>query len=696
LIPATGGEPKRLAEGASPGWTKHPTRLYYHSRGDNAVYYIDVGDTNTEPVRVAHCAELYPQVSPDERYLAYATAGELTVIDLSSGERIVKWVIPSPEQYCVVRWSPDGREISLSALGRFHYCSGLWIFDIEQETGRHLLDAEAVCCNWTQDRSRVALDVFFPTSEIWATQVDPNIPTWQSLGPLQSRGQYLRSHWQEYVASYTRLDAISAQRALNNLREVGINQYECGEYEDALWTLQHVTEAWSTQGFTPDVKTHGYRVMALQKLGHTAEPAKALQELSKMYLEEDDITDTLIFEILRDISSGTALPGSIWYSIKQGELASAAQVLQKVADHAAIDDVQLNEVIKMTRMALTRALYRRGKTAQYRDEAFGQAVRDFELAIHTDPNFVPAMRALAWLHATCVRTQHRNGLKAIAEANRACELTDWQDYHCLSILAAACAETGQFSQAVKWQERALNRLPQDAESPSGDELKARLRLYQKGIHHHGERVKALVAWWRMDEINGSRMRDSSGNEHHGDLLDEARWSPSPGRFGGALELSGESSGVKIPHESAFDFAEALTVAAWVKPTGTPKPWQGIIAKGVWPGTWALTTDSTGHRVSFSVAVREATITSHARVTTGQWHHVCATYDGTYLRLYVDGVADTVDSVLEEGGIRLGDAPLCIGSPPNRPEQGWTGLVDDVRIYSKALSHIEVKALHEGL
>jgi hypothetical protein len=254
LIPAQGGEPRHLVQGAYPSWTNHPTRLYYHSRSDEAVYCIDVAVPETEPTYIADCPGWYPAVSPDERHLAYAVNGELTVIDLTSGGTVVHWVVPGPEPYCCVRWSPDGKEISVGSLGLRDYCSGLWIFDFERRQGWHLLDSEAISCNWSRDRSRIALDLAFPVSQIWTAPIDPNLPTWQALAPLQTRGEYLRSQWPRFVASYARAWSSRKPFVLSNLRAVGVNQYGYGQYEDALWTLQRVAEIPVAHGAAPDAE----------------------------------------------------------------------------------------------------------------------------------------------------------------------------------------------------------------------------------------------------------------------------------------------------------------------------------------------------------------------------------------------------------------------------------------------------------
>ena len=312
IVPAAGGESKRLAEGGYPGWTDHPTRLYYHSRKNRAVYYIDVTDPAGESVRVASCPGLYPHVSPDERYLAYATAGELVVTELSSGNALMKWTVPGPEPYCCVRWSPDGKEISMSALGRFHYCSGLWVFDVEQKQGRHLLDAEALCCNWSRDRSMVTFDMFFPVGEVWFARLDPTLPTWKSLPHAQTRSQYLQSDWHEYVTSYTRVQANGKASMLGNLLAVGINQYEWGEYEEALWTLKHVAELAQEPGTMSVAKTTAYTAMALKQLGRSQEAQNALEHLRQLFAQSDFADKTCLHETERVLADQSPISTPLW------------------------------------------------------------------------------------------------------------------------------------------------------------------------------------------------------------------------------------------------------------------------------------------------------------------------------------------------------------------------------------------------
>ena len=113
-------------------------------------------------------------------------------------------------------------------------------------------------------------------------------------------------------------------------------------------------------------------------------------------------------------------------------------------------------------------LYVRGS----RDFARALAACD-ELAT-TYPDLVEAHSTAAWIYATCRDPGFRDGKLAVASAKRACELTDWRDFWELSVLAAACAEAGDFAQAVKWQQTAA-RLTTD---PGNSRIcRERLALY---------------------------------------------------------------------------------------------------------------------------------------------------------------------------------------------------------------------------
>jgi len=105
---------------------------------------------------------------------------------------------------------------------------------------------------------------------------------------------------------------------------------------------------------------------------------------------------------------------------------------------------------------------------------FGSAQNDFANSIRLNPHNPAAYNNLAWLLATCSNPTYRNGEQAISSAKQACELLGWKSVDALDTLAAAYAETGQFVEAIKWQNKAIA----SAAEESKQKLTDRLKLYQ--------------------------------------------------------------------------------------------------------------------------------------------------------------------------------------------------------------------------
>jgi tetratricopeptide (TPR) repeat protein len=106
-----------------------------------------------------------------------------------------------------------------------------------------------------------------------------------------------------------------------------------------------------------------------------------------------------------------------------------------------------------------------------------KAIADFDAAARLAPTNPFPLNDKAWLLATCADAKIRDGKTAVELAKRACELTGWKQMGMLDTLAAACAEAGQFDDAVKWQQKALE--DKEYAKEYGAAAKKKLQMYKE-------------------------------------------------------------------------------------------------------------------------------------------------------------------------------------------------------------------------
>ena len=156
-------------------------------------------------------------------------------------------------------------------------------------------------------------------------------------------------------------------------------------------------------------------------------------------------------------------------------LAARADLRKKTADFSgAIRDYQSLAVVSPQMksrydVARGRCLVRLGR--------YLEALAAFEQASEERENYHVAYQERAWLLATCADASVRDGLQAVAQAEKACELTAHRHRRSVETLAAAWAETGDFQQAVQWQTKVVQLVNDQAAARLA---KKRLELYQQG------------------------------------------------------------------------------------------------------------------------------------------------------------------------------------------------------------------------
>jgi glucose/arabinose dehydrogenase/PKD repeat protein len=197
----------------------------------------------------------------------------------------------------------------------------------------------------------------------------------------------------------------------------------------------------------------------------------------------------------------------------------------------------------------------------------------------------------------------------------------------------------------------------------------------------------LVAAFGFNEGTGSEAADSSPEGNMG-TLSGAAWAAA-GRFGGALSFDGLNDWVTVADDPSLDMTTALTMEAWVRPSAVASGHRTVVMKER-PGghAWTLYSTYAAPRAEVYVAgYRGASGT--APLPAGTWAHLAGTVSGGSVRLYVNGTL--VKTTALPGPLTSTDSPLRIGGNSYWTKEYFAGLIDEVRVYNRALSAAEIQA-----
>jgi hypothetical protein len=199
----------------------------------------------------------------------------------------------------------------------------------------------------------------------------------------------------------------------------------------------------------------------------------------------------------------------------------------------------------------------------------------------------------------------------------------------------------------------------------------------------------LVGAWGFDETTGTTAADASGQSNTGTITGATH--SAAGKFGGALSFNGTSNWVTVPDANSLDLTTGMTLEAWVQPTALGSLWRTVILKEQ-PGNliYALYAgDGLARPASDVFTTADRGFSGTSALTVNTWTHLAATYDGTTQRLFVNGVQ--VATRATTGAIRASTGVLRIGGNNIWTNEWFAGLIDEVRIYNKALTATEIQA-----
>ena len=223
-----------------------------------------------------------------------------------------------------------------------------------------------------------------------------------------------------------------------------------------------------------------------------------------------------------------------------------------------------------------------------------------------------------------------------------------------------------------------------------DRLRAQLT---RRVRKSAEPMQGLVGWWSFDEPAGSEVAlDVAGNRLGAEVRDARR---APGIDGRALVCDGGCA--VVPSNPRLSVRDGLTIECWVRTdtAGQDNRWlvNRVLSGGV----------NTGYRLGllggkpcFEVPLTDWShhLTAEEPLPLGRWVHLAGTFDGRTMRLYVDG--EERAAMERPGPAGANDFHLVLGSYEVKHRSHFVGLLDEVRIWNRALSSAEVRATFERL
>jgi hypothetical protein len=191
-----------------------------------------------------------------------------------------------------------------------------------------------------------------------------------------------------------------------------------------------------------------------------------------------------------------------------------------------------------------------------------------------------------------------------------------------------------------------------------------------------------LAYWRFEETSGTQAADGSGNGRHGSYVGPTLG--AAGAFAGSLAASFDGINDLVQVSGLPSSLPRVTVEAWVKSkTATWDDYGYIVSKR---SAFILHPIQGARTIEFLAVIASqwqvARWTPPSGFEITQWHHYAGTYDGSALRLYVDGVAR--GSRTFAGSIASDNGPLVIGRDDGYPRYG-NAYIDEVALYDKALT-----------
>lgn len=212
--------------------------------------------------------------------------------------------------------------------------------------------------------------------------------------------------------------------------------------------------------------------------------------------------------------------------------------------------------------------------------------------------------------------------------------------------------------------------------------------------------EGIISYWKLDETGSPSSFSDSVGTNDGACAGGGCPIPATGQVGGCMSNSGSSGmGINIPADESFDWAadDSFSIEYWMKQDGVPTEndvivarddsattlhwWLGVQKNTGYPAFQLISSDGDGQFVNGTV-----------NLSDDDWHHCVFVRDAAigYNRIFIDGVEDmNVAKASYSSGFDSATAPMTIGWITLDTKYTYTGMVDEVAIYGRALSASEI-------
>ena len=199
----------------------------------------------------------------------------------------------------------------------------------------------------------------------------------------------------------------------------------------------------------------------------------------------------------------------------------------------------------------------------------------------------------------------------------------------------------------------------------------------------------LVAYY---PFNGNA-NDASGYELHGTVNGAVLTTDRFDNQSSAYLFNGSNSDIEVLDSTLLDIKNQISLMAWIYPA--EQKTQEIVRKGTQltsSTTYALALSATGDIIFEAAPGGQFTQVRRQGYSLNQWSFIAGTYDGTEMKLYVNG--ELASTIAVTGELNVNASALLMGTRLNLPADTFNGKLDGIRIYNKALTDDEIASLYE--